>query len=260
MTLFQTPAIASSSDPAVLALIPARYAASRFPGKPLALIQGKPMIQWVWEHVVKTPGITDCIVATDDARILDAVLAFGGKAQLTRADHPSGTDRIWEIAEQYPHYNWILNVQGDEPYLPPSVLETLLEGRHNHAWADILTLVTPLLAADRVESPNLVKAVLSHRRQALYFSRSPIPFYREAATAPTDYWLHLGVYLYRRSALQTFVSLPPSPLEQAECLEQLRALEAGMQLAALPVSYQAHGIDTPADIDRLAHFLLRDIS
>lgn len=235
----------------VLAVIPARYGSTRFPGKPLVEIQGKPMIQHVWERASEVPGIRRTIVATDDARIQTVVTVFGGEVRMTSPDHPSGTDRVWEVAEALPEYSLILNLQGDEPFLEAGVLDRLLAASRDWPQADIMTLVTPFDNPADVDNPNMVKAVLAQDGRALYFSRAAVPFHRDTDSKRLPYYRHLGLYLYRRPALARFVGLPPSPLEQAEKLEQLRALEAGMTLYAMVVDRAPVGIDTPEDLLRL---------
>jgi len=241
----------------VLAVIPARFGSTRFPGKPLALINGKPMIQHVWERVQQVTAIDRTIVATDDHRIAETVNAFGGNVCMTKTDHPSGSDRVWEVAQQFADYPLIFNVQGDEPYLPPDYLTQAIAQMTESPMADIVTLVTPIANTPSgtalYHDPNIVKAVLNQQGQVFYFSRAPIPCYRDGldTTASVLGYRHLGVYLYRRSALQRFTQLPPSPLEHAEKLEQLRGLEAGMIFFAATVAHAPIGVDTPEDLDRL---------
>lgn len=235
-------------------LIPARYASTRLPGKPLAVIGGKPMIVRVWEQA-KASGVGRVVVATDDERIVDAVQNAGGEAVITRADHASGSDRLWEaLAHLDPdgNHDVILNVQGDVPTLPPRMVRTVTDALQE---ADIATLVCELHHdADR-DNPAVVKAIVSwqdadtYRGRALYFTR---------ATAPSGegpLYHHIGIYAYRRAALQRFVSLPPSPLEGREKLEQLRALEAGMIIAVARVDEEPPGIDTPEQLEAIRrHF------
>jgi 3-deoxy-manno-octulosonate cytidylyltransferase (CMP-KDO synthetase) len=252
----------------VLAVIPARYASTRFPGKPLVAIAGKPMIQHVWERVQLVSSVSKVIIATDDERIQKAALAFGAEVCMTSPDHPSGTDRLWEVAQAHADFDWILNVQGDEPFLEPEHLETVLQSRATllNQKPDIITVVTHFDSHKDWQNPNMVKAVLAPIQKdtqqeqalyrALYFSRAPIPYNRDAhadqfSIEPQHAFRHLGLYLYRRSALESFVSLPPSTLENLEKLEQLRALEAGLSIFAVSVSHAQVGIDTPDDLLRL---------
>ncbi len=252
----------SEAAKAVLAVIPARYDSSRFPGKPLVEIQGKPMIQWVWEQVQQCQRVTQTIVATDDNRIFQAVHSFGGQALMTSPDHPSGTDRVWEVAQQFPECDVIVNIQGDEPFMDPVVVDQAIEHSFNHPEADMVTLVTPFQSQQEWLNPNLVKAVLSQSNRALYFSRQSLPYYRDASEKDSSKaslagypaescYRHLGFYLYRSSALAKFTQLDPSFLELAEKLEQLRALEADMRLDALIIESAPIGVDTPEDLERL---------
>ena len=238
------------STPNVLAVIPARYASTRFPGKPLAPIEGKPMIQHVWERACQVSGIARVIVATDDARIQDAAVGFGAEVVLTSPDHPSGTDRMWEVAQPLSGYDWVMNIQGDEPRIDPAQLSAVIAAA-TQSPADILTLVCPIETVEDWQNPNMVKAVLADSGQALYFSRAPIPYHRDEPGIPESVFRHIGLYLYRRVALQRFTQLPPSSLELIERLEQLRALEAGMRIDAVVVDAAPVGIDSPEDLERL---------
>ena len=235
----------------VLAVIPARYASTRFPGKPLVDIAGKPMLQHVWERACQVPEIDRVVIATDDARIEQAAIAFGGDVRMTSPEHPSGTDRIWEIAAQLPDFNWVLNIQGDEPFLNPGLLAQAISAIGHFPAADIITLVTPLETAESFRDPHIVKAVLTEGGEALYFSRAAVPHRRDEPQLPVGAFRHIGLYLYRRSALERFTKLPPSRLEQIEKLEQLRALEAGMKIFAVVVAEAPVGVDTPEDLLRI---------
>lgn len=232
-----------------VAIIPARYASTRFPAKPLARETGKYLIQHVCERLATARRISDIIVATDDERIRAAVESFGGRAVMTRDDHPSGTDRVAEVAAAL-DAELILNVQGDEPEIDAQHLDLLVERLQRDGDAAIGTLCCPFAPGADPRDPNKVKVVVSAAGRALYFSRSLIPFPRDAAGVPgnsTDWLLHVGVYAYRRDALVALASLPPSPLEQLEKLEQLRALENGLSIAVVRVDHAAPGVDTPAD-------------
>lgn len=251
----QTGASANPEAPRILAVIPARYASTRFPGKPLIDIQGKPMIQHVWERVSQLPAIERVIIATDDTRIQQAAERFGAETCMTKPDHPSGTDRVWEVAAGLPEYHWILNVQGDEPFIDPAHLEAAISAIQRHPHADIITLVTPLQDIKAWQDPNIVKAVISGNEQALYFSRAAIPFHRDEPGLPAHSFRHIGLYLYRRSSLEQFTHFPPSTLELTEKLEQLRALESGMVIATTLVNKAPIGVDTPQDLVRLADHL-----
>jgi 3-deoxy-manno-octulosonate cytidylyltransferase (CMP-KDO synthetase) len=233
-------------------VIPARYASTRFPGKPLALISGKPMIQWVYERVSQVRSFDAVIVATDTPLIAETVTAFGGIAEMTDPDHASGTDRVWEVARKWPEAAYIFNIQGDEPLIDPLFLEEAIRFlKFHHESVDIITLKAPIESEREREDSNVVKVVTNDSGQALYFSRSPIPFVREPGNAQdtlAQSFRHVGIYGYQRKAIERFVQLPVSPLEQLEKLEQLRALEAGMRIYAIPVSKAPIGIDTPEDL------------
>lgn len=229
----------------VIAIIPARYASTRLPGKPLLDQTGKTLIQHVVEAVRTADTVDRIVVATDDERIREAVAAFGGEAVMTREDCASGTDRLAEAAGKLglADDDIVINVQGDEPDLPGACIDRLAD-RMGRTDAPMATLATPL-PADQVDDPNKVKVVCDIAGKAMYFSRSKIPHDRDDCGA--DYLLHLGIYGYRAGFLKTFTALPPTPAEQTEKLEQLRALEHGYAIAVAVVDCAAHGIDTPAD-------------
>ncbi|MCJ7543300.1 MAG: 3-deoxy-manno-octulosonate cytidylyltransferase [Phycisphaerae bacterium] len=240
-------------------IIPARYASTRLPGKPLLAETGKPLIQHVVESIRPSRRVQRIVVATDDQRIADAVVAFGGEAVMTRADHPCGTDRIAEAAAKLhlADSDIVVNVQGDEPDMPAACVDKLIEllegseptppkqSRLQRPDAPMATLATHL-PSKQADDPNKVKVVLDGRGRAMYFSRSRIPFDRDKSGKVT-YLLHLGIYAYRVGFLKNFAGLPPTPAEQAEKLEQLRALEHGHAIAVAVVDYHGVGIDTPAD-------------
>jgi len=235
----------------VVAVIPARFSSSRFPGKALADIAGKPMIQWVYERASQARRVSRVIVATDDERILEAVRAFGGEAVMTSPEHPTGTDRVAEVVERLlPHEEAIVNVQGDEPLIDPSEIDAAVEALSSDPDADMSTLASPIESEEVFRNPNAVKVVCDRRGYALYFSRSPIPFYRGEGRPPQPL-LHVGLYCYRREALLRLVRLPRSPLEEAESLEQLRALENGMRIKVALVPHHEPGVDTPEDLERV---------
>ena len=239
------------------AVIPARYASTRFPGKPLAMLGGKTVIQRVYEQAASV--LSEVYVATDDERILSAVEAFGGRAVMTRADHQSGTDRIEEAVEKTgTQADVIINVQGDEPFIQPSQIKTLM-ALFDDPQTQIGTLGKRFDSMDAVSNPNSPKIVTDHRGFALYFSRSVIPFIRGIET---DEWLshypflkHLGVYAYRRKVLAEVTRLPQGQLEKAESLEQLRWLENGYRIRVGLTDVETVGIDTPADLERAEQFL-----
>ncbi len=231
-----------------VAVIPARHASTRLPGKPLLDICGKPLIQRVWEIVSRARGLDDVVVATDDARIANAVQAFGGRVLMTSPDCPSGSDRVREVAGVIDADVYI-NVQGDEPLLEPSAIERLLAVFTEDEGVQVTTLCSRI-SEEQARSPHQVKVVRDHAGNALYFSRLPIPFVRDAGES-TVFLGHVGMYAYRADALRRFASLPPSPLEQAEKLEQLRLLQAGVPIRVLEVPLMGAGVDTPEDLERV---------
>ncbi|MBM3983240.1 MAG: 3-deoxy-manno-octulosonate cytidylyltransferase [Planctomycetes bacterium] len=233
----------------VAIVIPARFASSRLPGKPLLRETGKYLIQHVWEQARKATCAADVIVATDDDRIFAAVREFGGRPVITRADHVSGTDRVAEVAAHL-SADVIVNVQGDEPQLDPADID-LLASLMRTPGTDMATLAVPITSAENYLSPNVVKVVCDDRGRALYFSRSPIPMVRDGApdfaARPSRFLQHLGVYAYRREFLLKVAGAPPHPLEESEKLEQLRVLGTGGTIAVGTVARAHRGIDTPAD-------------
>ncbi len=233
----------------VAIVIPARFASSRLPGKPLLRETGKYLIQHVYEQAREARCASDVLVATDDDRIFAAVREFGGRAVMTRADHVSGTDRAAEVAAQL-DTDVVINVQGDEPQLDPAAIDLLADLMRDPV-SDMATLAVPVPDADSYYSPNVVKVVCDDRDRALYFSRSPIPMVRDGApdfaARPAQFLQHLGVYAYRRDFLLRIASAPPHPLEQSEKLEQLRVLGTGGTIAVGRVARAHRGVDTPAD-------------
>jgi 3-deoxy-manno-octulosonate cytidylyltransferase (CMP-KDO synthetase) len=224
------------------------------PGKPLLSETGKPLIQHVVEAARNASRLERVIVATDDSRIAEAVLRFGGEAALTRSDHPSGTDRVAEVAASLPSAEIIVNLQGDEPEISAAALDRVVELLEADPHVPMATLATPIRSENVYHDPSCVKVVIASNARALYFSRSPIPHHRDARNgtppgSPLAY-LHLGLYAYRRSFLLALSALPPSPLETAEKLEQLRVLEAGHAIAVGIVEEPSVGIDTPEDYRR----------
>jgi 3-deoxy-manno-octulosonate cytidylyltransferase (CMP-KDO synthetase) len=240
-----------------IAVIPARYSSSRFPGKPLAVLAGKPVIQRVYEQVTKV--LSEAWVATDDERIYNTVLDFGGKAVMTRQDHKSGTDRIEEAVEKIKtDADVIVNIQGDEPFIQPSQIETVCKQFDNPS-TQIATIGKPFTSMEAVENPNSPKIVTDVNGFALYFSRSVIPYVRGVEEKE---WLshfpflkHLGIYAYRREVLREITRLPQSPLEKAESLEQLRWLQNGYRIRVGITNVETVGIDTPDDLRRAEEFL-----
>jgi len=235
-------------------IIPARMGSMRFPGKVLADLGGKPVIQHVWENAMRSKA-DSVTVAADDPRVEQAVKAFGGHVVMTKPSHPSGSDRVWEAA-QSTDAELIVNVQGDEPFLPHEVIDDLIDAMHGADAPAMGTVVLPCSRADIAANPNLPKVVLTSDDYALYFSRSMIPYLREGGEE-TEVYRHWGIYAYRRETLAKFVSLPEGRLERCEKLEQLRALENGIRIKVIKTSFDSIGIDTPDDLVRAQEFLAR---
>lgn len=238
-------------------IIPARYGSKRFPGKPLALLGGIPVIEHVWSGAVKSRMVDRVLVATDDRRIYDTVIGFGGECSMTATDHASGSDRIGEVARGI-EADVIVNLQGDEPFSNPDVIDAVISVMASEDPPDISTAGVPLRGEEEYRSPDTVKVVVDNRGKALYFSRSPIP---HGWKGPNVYSMrHLGLYAYSREALLRFISLPPGTLEIAEGLEQLRALENGMRIDVARVDgFQGVGIDRPEDIHRAEEMMRKGI-
>ncbi len=241
----------------VIGIIPARYGSTRFPGKPLALISGQPLIRHVVERCQQARSLSEVIVATDDTRIWEVAQNFC-RAEMTSPDHPSGSDRIAEVAERCA-CDAVVNIQGDEPLIDPIVIDAVAEAL---VRAPMSTAATAITDPGEYASPNVVKVVATAAGQALYFSRRTIPYLREAAAASPDEQLaafpflkHLGIYGYRRETLLRLVKFPVSPLERAEKLEQLRALENGIPIAVVKVDYDSVSVDVPADVRRVERLL-----
>jgi len=249
-----------SQNPPALAIIPARFASTRFPGKPLACDTGKPLIQHVVQQVQKARCISRIIVATDDQRIFDAVKSFGGEVIMTRQDHPNGTSRIAEVVEHIdpPQDQIIVNVQGDEPEIPPEVIDKLVQGLSRDPSADMATLYADFGEDEDPANPHIVKVIKDHRDRAIYFSRSLIPHHAtlnpQASPLKPLHHKHPGLYAYRRDFLLKYPTLKPTPLEQAEKLEQLRVIEHGYKIALIYADAPHPGIDTP---EQYAEFVKR---
>jgi 3-deoxy-manno-octulosonate cytidylyltransferase (CMP-KDO synthetase) len=243
----------------IVGIIPARFASTRFPGKPLALIAGKPLIQLVVEQCQKAKSLSEVIVATDDMRIWEVAQKFC-RAEITRPEHPSGSDRIAEVAERC-DCDAVVNIQGDEPLIEPLVINAVAGAL---AQNEMSTAATRIKNPAELDNPNVVKVVVNAAGRALYFSRRTIPYLREAASGSTSEQLaafaflkHLGIYGYRRETLLRLVKFPVSPLEAAEKLEQLRALVNGIQIAVVKVDYDSVGVDAPEDVEWVERFLKR---
>ncbi len=241
----------------ILGIIPARFASTRFPGKPLHLIAGQSLIQRVIQRCQLAKSLHEVIVATDDERIAEVARKFC-RVEMTRADHPSGSDRIAEVASRCA-CDAVINIQGDEPLIDPAVIDVVATALVD---AEMSTAATPIQNVEEYDNPNVVKVVTSVAGRALYFSRRTIPYLRDHAALPVPAQLaafpifkHLGIYGYRRDALLRLVKFPQSPLEQAERLEQLRALENGIPIAVVRVDYDSVGVDVPADVERVERLL-----
>jgi len=243
-------------------IIPARFAASRLPGKPLLMIGDRPLIQWVWQRA-RASGAASVLVATDDERIRSVALTFGADCLMTSQHHASGTDRIAEVARLrgFRPDDIVVNLQGDEPMMPAEVIAGVAQALQDAPRADIATAVAPIQSLREFLDPNCVKALRASDGRALYFSRAPVPWPRDsvAADRPTRFagaWRHIGIYAYRVRSLLQFAAWPPTPLEVTEKLEQLRALEYGMHihLVALP-TVPPSGVDTPEDLERVRAML-----
>jgi 3-deoxy-manno-octulosonate cytidylyltransferase (CMP-KDO synthetase) len=239
----------------VLAVIPARHASTRFPGKPLATIAGRPMIQHVVERVRRAQKVSRIVVATEDERIKKAVESFGAEAIMTRPDHRTGTDRVAEVATHIQAVIYV-NVQGDEPLIDPGTVDALVESMLNNSEMQI---ATPCAAIDQpkdIMDPNIVKVVRDFDSNALYFSRAPVPWVRETTpTVAPSHWKHLGLYAFRRDVLLEFPTLPPGELERVEQLEQLRWLENGFHIGVVETDYDAVSVDVPGDVERVEKLL-----
>ncbi len=246
----------------VLGVIPARFASTRFPGKPLARLLDRPMIQWVYERASQSATLSALWVATDDRRIAAAVEGFGGRAIMTREDHPSGSDRIAEVAAGLePKPDLVVNIQGDEPLIDPRAIDLAVSVVLSDANAEFSTLACPITRAEELQDPNVVKVALAQDHTALYFSRSPLPYCRDCRSGREwleryQYLKHIGVYVFRRELLLKFVKWPPGHLERVERLEQLRLLERGIKIHVARTEYEGRSVDTPEDLEALT----RDLS
>ncbi len=235
-----------------LIVIPARYASSRFPGKPLVLINDKPMVINVYERALKSKFASKVIIATDDNRIFNCAKKFKANVEMTSSNIKSGSDRVYQIAKRY-DFDIIVNLQGDEPFIDPNIIDNAILTLKKDTLSDISTPVKSISNMEDIQNPNIVKAVFNSDNYAIYFSRSPIPFHREHNKDKNScyYHKHIGIYCYRKSALEKFVKLPVSNLEQIESLEQLRAIEAGMKIKIFLTDYESMGIDTPEDLEQV---------
>ncbi|MBI4784301.1 MAG: 3-deoxy-manno-octulosonate cytidylyltransferase [Oscillatoriophycideae cyanobacterium NC_groundwater_1537_Pr4_S-0.65um_50_18] len=230
----------------ILAVIPARYNSQRFPGKPLALIGGRPMIQLVYEAAKRCPEFTQVIVATDNDAIADCVRQFGGDVEMTDSKHPTGTDRVAEVAQRYPEMEVVVNVQGDQPFVTPEMLSELVSPYSQHQSPEMTTLACQLDLTAGYADPNVVKVICAQNGRALYFSRSPIPYFRFPGKAPVYH--HLGLYAFRKDFLSQYSQLTITPLEECEGLEQLRVLEHGFEIRVCHTDKPILEINTPEDL------------
>jgi len=238
-----------------VAIIPARYDSTRFPGKPLALVLGKPLIQWTYEQARRVKGLDGVWVATDDRRIKECVEAFGGRVVMTRDDHPSGSDRLAEAAAllDLAPDDLVINIQGDQPVFPPELISRLGVVLSRDPEVVMVTPVRQIDDAAAAANPNVVKAVFDLAGRALYFSRSPLPFWRDGGQ--TYFYKHIGIYAYRAQFLKEFVHLPPGRWEEAEKLEQLRALEHGYPIHIVETEGDTREVDSPEDLRKVEEFL-----
>jgi 3-deoxy-manno-octulosonate cytidylyltransferase (CMP-KDO synthetase) len=247
-----------STKPSVVALIPARYDSTRLPGKVLADVYGKPLIEHVYRQVSRASSVGVVMVATDDQRILDAVEKFGGRGRLTRKSHESGTDRIAEIAEGLTA-DLIVNVQADEPLIAPLAIDDAIEAFKRDPSLQMSTLRRRIHNQADLHNPNIVKVVCDADGHALYFSRAPIPYTREGCP-PAPLWRHIGLYVYRRECLIELTKLPQTAMERTEALEQLRAVENGIRIRAVETTFDSIGVDTPEDLERVRRIIATNLS
>lgn len=238
----------SKNSPLVIGVIPTRYGSSRLPAKALAIIHGKPMIQHVYERCLKSKLLSEVLVATDDNRIFDAVINFGGNAVMTSKAHKSGTDRIGEAVRNI-KCDIVVNIQGDEPMIDPSNIDKAIKSFFNDRSINVSTLCIKITDKKEINNPNVVKVVLDSNSNALYFSRNAIPFNRD--NSKTEYYKHIGLYVYRKYYLMKLIKIKPSKLELTEKLEQLRVLELGEKIKVIETKIDSHSVDTPADLIKI---------
>ncbi|WP_316799345.1 3-deoxy-manno-octulosonate cytidylyltransferase [Pedobacter frigidisoli] len=248
----------ATSDSKIIGIIPARYASTRFPGKPLVDIAGKSMIQRVYEQASKARSLAKVVVATDDERIAEEVQRFGGDFVFTAAHHQSGTDRCAEVIEKLPDFDIVINIQGDEPFIEPAQID-LLASSFTDNKVELATLIKPIQSQESIYNPNSPKVVIDIHGRAMYFSRSPIPFIRSGEPGvwaeKHQFYKHIGIYGYRAEALKAITKLPPSSLEIAESLEQLRWIENGFYIQTKITDLETVAIDTPEDLVKLNKLL-----
>ncbi len=238
----------------ILAVIPARYDSQRLAGKVLALIGNKPMVQWVYEAAASSKVFVKVVVATDSQQIVDRVKTFGGEVELTSSEHTTGTDRVAEVATRYPEFSVVVNVQGDQPFVTPQMLTELVTPYLEGESPEMTTLACPLDHDTGYNDPNAVKVLCGQKHQALYFSRSPIPFYRNQVKVPVYH--HLGLYAFRQDFLETYTQLPSTPIEQCEGLEQLRVLEHGYTIRVCQTAKAVVEVNTAEDLIKAQELIL----
>ena len=237
-----------------IGVIPARWASTRLPGKVLVPIAGKLMLERVWERAKTAQQLSDVIIACDEAHVLERALAFGARAVLTRPDHPSGSDRVAEVAAAT-DADIIVNIQSDEPLIQGELIDALVHDLVKDAGCVLSTPVKRIASVEEFRNPNVVKVVVDKNHCALYFSRAPIPFKRDGAPDVRDYFKHLGIYAYRRDFLIDYCRWPKSFLEQQECLEQLRVLEEGHRIKTVETTMESIGVDTPEDVVKVEAYM-----
>ena len=236
------------NNPRVLVVIPARYGSTRLEGKPLKLIGGRPMIELVYRQAMKMETATEVVVATDDQRVIDAVLAFGGLVEMTSPDHQSGTDRVAEVAARR-QADVVVNMQGDEPFIDPATVDLAVRRLLEHGTVKMSTLCVPVTFEEACD-PNVTLVVRSLDEMALYFSKAPVPYDREGPPGGKSHLKHLGLYVFRKEFLLEYATMAPTPLEKREKLEQLRVLETGEKILVVMTDRDSIGVDSPADLER----------
>lgn len=247
------------SSPKVLTVVPARYASTRFPGKIIAPVAGKPLVVHTYERACQAKLVTGAVIATDHEKVVEACKPHDVQILMTRNDHPSGTDRIAEVAAKS-DADIIVNVQGDEPLIDPNVIDATIQPLLDDPSIPMSTARHLITDPAQIENPNAVKVVCDSAGMALYFSRSPIPYIRDEvdrAENPACYWVHIGIYVYRRDFLLKYAAMPQTPLERLEKLEQLRVLENGYRIAVVNTEYRCIGVDTPQDLEMVRALLER---
>jgi 3-deoxy-manno-octulosonate cytidylyltransferase (CMP-KDO synthetase) len=245
--------------PRILAVIPARYASTRFPGKIIAPLAGKPLVLHAYERALEASLVSEALIATDDEKVVEALSPFGATVMMTRKDHPSGTDRLAEVAGKV-SADILVNVQGDEPLIDPHTIDATIQPLLDHSDVAMATARRRITRTEQINDPNAVKVVCDRNGRALYFSRARIPFIRDtadSAAAAECYWEHVGLYVYRREFVLEYARMPQTPLEKLEKLEQLRVLENGLPIAVVDTEYESIGVDTPEDLERVRRLLER---